>query len=188
MSMPARAQADKKNAADSSEVHRLFIADQADRDNTGPNGTATPDDWKRITARDRQRQERTHQLIAAGELKSADNYYDAAFIFQHGSGPDDFLLAHVLASVAVAKGNADARWIAAATLDRYLHSIKRGQIFGTQYDRDDNNPWTQEPYDRELVPDALRTVFGVPLLTEQQKTLDETYNKSRPATAQGKQP
>jgi len=35
----------------------------------------------------------------------------------------DYLLAHVLASVAVAKGDSKSLWISAASLDRYLQLI-----------------------------------------------------------------
>jgi hypothetical protein len=185
--LPLRAQEDKTKAADSSEVHRLFIEDQADR----PNSKGLGMDWSRINERDRKRRERTHQLLAAGELKSAQDFHDAAYIFQHGDSPDDFLLAHVLATVAVAKGDGSSLyggglWIAAASLDRYLQSIKTcseqqgSQVFGTQYGQVDSKPWTQGPYDRNLMPDALRVLFGVRPLSEQEKLLDE-YNKSKPA-------
>jgi hypothetical protein len=35
--------------------------------------------------------------------------------------------------VAVAKGHPNSRWIAAATLDRYLMAAGQSQVFGTQY-------------------------------------------------------
>lgn len=170
----------------STEVHELFVADQADRQNVGSNGTAAPD-WVGINRRDSERRERTRQLITKGEVKSAQDYHDAAFIFQHGSKPQDYLLAHILATAAVAKGDANSLWIAAATLDRYLQSIDKSQVFGTQYFQpEDSKPWTQDPYDRELVPDGLRSVFGVPIRSLQQKTLDEEYNKARPAKSPNK--
>ena len=40
-------------------------------------------------------------------------------------------MAHTLAMVAVARGDADARWIGAATLDRYLQAIGRPQVYRT---------------------------------------------------------
>jgi hypothetical protein len=53
------------------------------------------------------------------------------FVFQHGSQPDDYLLAHVLAMTARAVEPPCGIWIGAATLDRYLHSIGKAQVFGT---------------------------------------------------------
>jgi len=35
--------------------------------------------------------------------------------------------------VAAAKGDQGAAWIAAATLDRYLQSVRQPQIYGTQF-------------------------------------------------------
>jgi hypothetical protein len=45
---------------------------------------------------------------------------EASFIFQHGNTVEDCLFAHVLAMEALVKGDESAKWIAAATLDRYL--------------------------------------------------------------------
>jgi len=70
--------------------------------------------------------------------------------------------------VAIRKGYSAATWIAAATLDRYLQSIKQPQIYGTQFLNPDDKPTTQEPYNRTLVPDTLRHLLQVPDLTGQQ--------------------
>jgi hypothetical protein len=40
-------------------------------------------------------------------------------VFKHGEGSNDILLAHVLAVTAIGKGDLDARWLAAAALDRF---------------------------------------------------------------------
>ena len=69
---------------------------------------------------------------------------------------------HTLAMVAVSKGDTTAIRIAAATLDRHLEKVGQKQIFGTQFSSDPKSTWTQEPYDRELVSDALRRQLGGP--------------------------
>jgi hypothetical protein len=79
--------------------------------------------------------------------------------------------------IAVARGDPGALWIATATLDRYLNSIQRAQIYGTQFYGNKNKPWTQEPYDRELISDELRRQLGVPSQAAQQKQLEE-YKKA----------
>jgi hypothetical protein len=71
--------------------------------------------------------------------------------------------------VAMARGNADAIWIASATLDRYLQAIGKPQVYGTQFLGKPGGKSTQEPYDRALVSDALRRQLGVPSLAEQEK-------------------
>jgi len=95
---------------------------------------------------------------------------------------NDYLLAHTLAMVAVSKGDASAIWIACATLDRYLVDIKQKQIFGTQYNRTtpaggSQTTWTQEPYDRTLISDALRQQLGVPSQDAQAKQLEAYQNE-----------
>jgi hypothetical protein len=139
--------------------------------------------WDEINKRDAARRTQVAALLRDGKLTTAEDFHDAAFIFQHGATAEDYLLAHVLAMDAMAKGDASARWIAAATLDRYLQEAGKKQVFGTQYSdekyafyvqhRDDKNldeemkaiqdpKQTLEPYDQTLVPDSVRADFCVP--------------------------
>ena len=69
------------------------------------------------------------------------------------------------------RGNKDAAWIAAATLDRYLQKVGQKQIYGTQYLNSAATGPTMEPYNRALVPDALREALGVPLQDKQEARL-----------------
>ena len=62
----------------------------------------------------------------------------------------------------------------AATLDRYLWSIKRPQVFGTQYQTGANNKETMEPYDRTAISDKIRAAWGVNSLAEQDKALNDS--------------
>jgi hypothetical protein len=159
---------------DNPEMSLIFIADQAARENLAVFDAAA------IRKQDAERRARGRQLLDAGELRSGTDFYRAAFIFQHGSTPDDFLLAHTLAVIAAARGRSDATWIASATLDRYLQSIGRRQIYGTQFQLPHGAPATQDPYDRLLVSDALRSALGVPSFAvqeEQRKALDAERSK-----------
>jgi hypothetical protein len=141
-----------------STMRKIYEEDQKDRsDETG----------------DAKRREQVRQLISEGKVQSGEDYYYAAFIFQHGQKPSDYLYAHVLAVTAVNKGLHNAMWLSAATLDRYLHSIRQPQVFGTQFgslvdDRDD-----QEPYDRGIVSDALRELWCVAPEATQVKILSD---------------
>lgn len=143
------------------EMTAIFDADQADR--TGPSI-----DWSVVGPRDGARATRTKTLLDGGALASADDYYHAAFVFQHGAEPNDYLLAHTLAMIAVARGRPDASWIAAATLDRYLQRIGQKQIFGTQFVLGKSET-TQDPYDRQLLSDAIREAVGVPSIAAQEE-------------------
>jgi len=137
------------------EMTRLFDADQAVRTKFDKI------DWSIVGKQDEERRAATARLLAARALHTADDFYHAAFIFQHGAKPEDFLLAHTLTMVAVKKGRRDAIWIASATLDRYLQNIGRPQIYGTQFQHR-KDVITQEPYDRSLISDALRAELDVP--------------------------
>ncbi|KQP47828.1 hypothetical protein ASF31_00265 [Brevundimonas sp. Leaf280] len=153
------------------EMAAIFAADQAVRQ------TLTPDFFKdraRVTemlAADAERRVQTRALLDAGALQTGEDYRAAAFVFQHGSTPEDYLLAHSLAVAAVAKGSPEGAWIAAATLDRYLQMTEKPQIYGTQTRKIRDAPATLDPYDRALIPDSLRAVFGVPPQSEQDARL-----------------
>lgn len=155
------------------EMTAIFAADQAARANPAAI------DWEIVSKADDDRRKRVQELLDSGALDSGDDYYHAAFVFQHGDAPDDYLKAHALAIIAAARGKEGAAWIAAATLDRYLQKIGQAQIYGTQYLRKSSEPWTQEPYNRTLLSDAMRKATGVPEQSEQQARLAD-YAKRNP--------
>lgn len=159
----------------SAEMTAIFEADQTAR------ASGKPIDWNKVGPEDRDRRIRTQALLDGGKLQSGDDYLHAAFVFQHGDNPADFLKAHALAVIALARGKLDAAWIAAATLDRYLQSIGRPQIYGTQFQKGKSG-WTQAPYDKTLISDAVRAASRVPPLPEQAEQL-RAYQGAPSATA-----
>jgi hypothetical protein len=138
------------------ELTEIFDVDQADR----KEGLNT--DWAVVAPRDKARRAKVRQMLDAGELHSADDFYHAAFIFQHGDEPNDYLLAHVLAMAAQGKGQPQAGWIAMATLDRYLQKVGQAQVLGTQSVNGAGGALTRGLYDEALIPDSLRVALGVP--------------------------
>ena len=71
------------------------------------------------------------QMLDQGLLHSGNDFHAAAFVFQHGDVPNNYLLAHVLAMAAQAKEQVpNAGWIAMATLDRYLQKVGQAQVMG----------------------------------------------------------
>src|SRR5690349_19444659 len=87
-----------RQAKSVSAIHTLYIEDQQDRSDGGPALQG-----EQMLQRDAARREQAHKMLEAGTLKSADDFHDAAFIYQHGQTSDDYLLAHALGTVAVAK-------------------------------------------------------------------------------------
>lgn len=123
-------------------------------------------------------------MLAGGDLKTGQDFEDASFIFQHGDSADDCLMAHILAMDAVIRGDDRAKWIAAATLDRYLQTVHQSQVFGTQYPLDPNLPHpvvegkarfltgrTLQPYNEEFLSDLVRSDFCVPSLQQQKQNV-----------------
>lgn len=154
--------------ADLAEMTAMFETDQAVRRRLSTEGFQ-PSIIKEMVEGDAKHYARTKEFVQSGALRTGNDFYHAAFIFQHGSTPADYLLAHTLAVAATAHGHAKASWIAAATLDRYLQTLGQKQIYGTQFMNKPGEPATQEPYDRTLIPDSLRTTLGVPVQAEQEK-------------------
>lgn len=143
------------------EMTAIFDADQADRQHL------KKIDWKVVGAADQVRRARTQAMLDAGLLHSGDDYYHAAFVFQHGSEPGDYLKAHALAVIATARGKPSATWIAAATLDRYLQSIGQPQVYGTQFSNKGGTMRQAQPFRSDLLSDSIRQASGVPPLAEQ---------------------
>lgn len=143
-------------SVDHGELKLMYEQDQADRA-----GTIGSSDWTIVERRDRARRERVKEFVANGVLTTANDYYHAAMVLQHGDGADDFLLAHDLAVAAAIMGQRTAKWLAAAAEDRFLRNIGRPQRFGTQFRKDADGPWYLEAVD-SAVPDTLRQALDVP--------------------------
>lgn len=160
------------DAPSNAEMKRIFDEDQRVRQ------PGAKIDWKEVNRTDAERRDATKKLLSDGTLHTGQDFEWAAFVFQHGSTPEDYLLAHTLAIVALKKGNQDGAWIAAATLDRYLNSINQPQIYGTQFHFPKGEVTTQDPYNRTLISDPLRKQLGVPNLVQQQEQLKQ-WEKER---------
>jgi hypothetical protein len=149
--------------APSDEMNTIYVEDQRVR-------MVRNIDWQIVNKTDAARREQTRKLLIAGALHTGKDYEEAAFVLQHGDSSQDYLLAHTLAMVAVSIGDATAIWIAAATLDRYLEKSGRSR-YSAQFSSDPKGSWTQEPYDRGLVSDAVRQQLGVPSQASQTEQL-----------------
>lgn len=141
------------------ELERMYTADQAAR--TPAEGQ--PIDWSKVIVEDGKRRQRVKQLIARQSLSTGQDFQRAAMILQHGHGAADYLLAHDLAVIALIKGDYTARWLSAATLDRYLRAIGMPQRFGTQSIISPGKLRRLGPVD-PAVPDSLRRELQVPPL------------------------
>ncbi len=144
------------NQGDKSTLRKIYDEDQENRN----------EDSRRLW------RAQVRQLIAEDKVQTGEDYYYAAFIFQHGQKPEEYLYAHVLAMTAVGKGFEPAKWLAAATLDRYLRSVKQPQIFGTQFGSLFDNG-DLDPYNKELLSDKMRQLWCVAPYSKQLKIQDD---------------
>lgn len=109
------------------ELHYMLETDQADR--------FRPLRWFVMADRDRQRLERTKALYEKGEIVTPQDKFHAALIFQHGGGTDDstnFEKAYHLATDSSDAGVAGADWLKNAAYDRWMMSLGKPQVHGTQ--------------------------------------------------------
>ena len=155
------------------EMRAIFDEDQKVRQ-----GEISDTQWAVVSKDDAVRRERTRKLLGQNQLHTSEDFRAAAFVFQHGDTPDDYLFAHTLAMIAVAKGDNGAVWIASATLDRYLQSIHRPQIYGTQY-VGNRGKMTQGAFNSDFISDSLRAELGVPSLADQQEQLKSMNTTAR---------
>lgn len=113
---------------------------------------------------DAARRQRVTELITAGALADAEDYYHAAMVFQHGMELGDYWRAHELALKAAEMGHRPARWLASAAYDRWLMQQGRAQKYGTQY-RTEAGTWTLWEVDPSTT-DEERARWDVPRLDE----------------------
>jgi hypothetical protein len=144
------------------EMRKIAEADQAERRSaTLSEGTETAD---------AERRRLTLALLESGQLRSGEDFRNAALVFQHGNTPEHFLLAHTFALAALTKGDATASWLAAATLDRYLHVVGTPQIYGTQFEA---GTLSQQPFTPAVITDSLRLVLRVPPVAQQRQAYED---------------
>jgi hypothetical protein len=160
------------------EILNLVIYDQWDRGNDMFGSDHGTDEhkiaWDVVSKRDEQRRDAVRKLLADSKLSTGKDYRFAALIFQHSPDTAGYLLAHVLAVTAAGKGDASAKWLAAATMDRYLQSLNQPQVFGTQFRQPQpEGSWTMEPFDRSAISDAVRATWCVIPLAEQDRIVGD---------------
>ncbi|KFE69572.1 TPR end-of-group domain-containing protein [Hyalangium minutum] len=151
-----------KNEGSNPELIQIGEDDQQDRRGNG----LGPDDWKKVSERDRQRRQRVTELLAAGAAKTGADFLAAALVFQHGDTLEDFAKARELAAEAARKGHPMGLWLTAAAWDRWLMKAEQPQRFGTQYTLDKATKQMRlYPVDPS-VKDAERERWGFPPLAE----------------------
>lgn len=143
---------------------------------------------KEVASTDEERVKIVLSLIGQGELKAPEDKFNAALVLEHtpftfcekrlvSTSPDNYLLAHHLFKSAFEAGYKGARYLVAASIDRYLSMTEGYQKYGT------NRIINQETGKEELVPidrktpDSEPAKYGVPPLAEILKRYPEHVSK-----------
>lgn len=142
--------------ADNAELKDLFEQDQAIRQ-----GESFFKDAERAHAFDRMRRLRVLRLLDDDVPKTANDFFHAAMVLQHGDSPLDYKLSNELCkrAVAIDPMHRGARWLAVASWDRYLGSIGKPQVYGTQFTIV-NDKWYLMRADLDRVTDEERKAAG----------------------------
>jgi hypothetical protein len=123
---PAAARTAAATLQNSAEVKALVDGDQTARQD----GSFRTEAGRKA---DRDRNARMREIIAAGELHTAGDFFNAALVMQHSAGFSGYQLAHELAVCSLLLGDrGSGRWLSTASYDRMLRSVGHDQRFGTQ--------------------------------------------------------
>ncbi|MCC5613369.1 hypothetical protein LC612_43510 [Nostoc sp. CHAB 5834] len=150
------------------ELYMLFVADQAERENHPKVGTPA---YRLLRDRDLARRQYIQKMIDENQVTTAQDYYHAAFIFQHGDTISDIWSAHLLALKSVGLGSQAGKWLAAAALDRWHMYRGLPQKYGTQIVPDGScyRLWDINPN----TTDQERAQWDVPSLSEMEHRATE---------------
>ena len=142
---------------------KIFEADQKDRDELMKGNTFHRELWPSVAQHDADHRRTVLRMLQRHEVRSANELYLAAFVFQHGQCPEDFRLASTLAQAAIERGSEKAKWLYAASLDRYLLMTNQPQKFGTQFRLGSDGKQELAPLDPSTT-DEERAKYNVPSL------------------------
>ena len=152
------------------ELTKIYKKDQSDRQ-------AKEIDWNLVTPRDSIRRMRILEMSSQDLLQTSDDFYHAAMVFQHGTDSTSYKKAICFMKSAIKLDKKRSKWLLAAATDRYLLSVRKPQIYGTQYQKKPFEPWGLAKMDTTTISDSVRIEFGVRTLSEQQENLIK-MNKS----------
>ncbi|MDC3960595.1 hypothetical protein [Polyangium jinanense] len=170
-------------APDPSSTLAALYADD-NREHAAVPPVDTPD-YRALRERDHARRAQAESALAflrARGAASAEDLFHAAWLFNHGDHPDEARRAHELAREAAERGYRRARWLAAASCDRWCMYEGRPQKYGTQFVPDGvrHRLWDVDP----TTTDAERAAWDVPPLAEQLRRAEEmTRTEPQPPMA-----
>lgn len=141
------------------ELQRIYKADQKDRENS-----FLRNDFAVLKKRDLLRKTILDKLSRSSQIRTATDYYYAAFLYHHNLSLESSKKAICFAKKSIELGNKKARYLYALAMDRLLIKEGKRQKFGTQYKVIDGVKKLY-PIDSKTT-DAERSMYDVPPLEE----------------------
>src|SRR5690606_29177696 len=128
-------------------------------------------DWTELNKQDSLRRARATELLDAGLVKTAKDFYNTGIIFQHGNDTVASGIAVDCFKKAIEMDSTLNRWWYAAAVDRDLMRKGEPQIYGTQIinDSSTNGKWKRYTLNPDAVTDEERKYYGVETLAEQEE-------------------
>ena len=110
-------------------------------------------------------------MLAKGAIVTAEDFFNAALIMQHGETAEDYRLAYSLASISktidadsssFTPAYKTAKWLTAAAWDRLMMNLNKPQWYGTQFTKPNGAAqWQFYQFDENAVTDEERFELGV---------------------------
>jgi len=160
-------------AQDNVELKKMYEEDQKAREEEKIN-------WKELTKQDSIRRCLVKDMIKQNMLSTSNDYYHAAMVFQHGKDSTSYKLAwdYSLKASMMDTANTNARWLSAASYDRYLISKGKPQVYGTQFIILDKKYYLQD-IDTTKVTDIERKYYGTRTIEEIKEYLTKQNGENK---------
>ena len=146
------------------ELLALWKADQKEHKQPPVFGTPA---YEAMRRRDAERRQQVRQIVATTQALEPEDLYYAALVLHHGGELDEVWQGYELARRSAEMGYRPARWLTAATVDRWLMYQGRPQKYGTQIVPDGHRfrVWDVDPE----ITDAERIAWDVRPLEQQHR-------------------
>jgi hypothetical protein len=168
----------QRQLARSHELEILANADQADRQNL----QNYEKDTLKIAHKDLLRRKRVGEIFGEGCIQNTKDYLNAALIYQHGDTSDHYYQAFIWSKRAAELGDLSGQRFSALAIDRYLISIGKKQLFGTQYLKMPPNPcYCMQPVEQSF-SDNFRKEYSGRSLKENYQLMSSINTPDCPRT------
>lgn len=133
---------------------------------------------KNISSKEKHARTEALQMLKKGKIKTADDFYRAAMLFQHGTNFKSYAIAVALAAASGHLGEPWGRSLYAMALDRFLLSIGQKQHFGTNFEKI-RRVWQLSPYNKKTSDYERQSYLVEPIkkILQEMKKLNRKHDR-----------